>query len=58
MVATSTGYIANNLLRTATNDANGFNNAVVGADMQWYENYVVNLDGETGGLVGTASAAA
>jgi hypothetical protein len=58
MVATSTGYIANNLLRTATNDANGFNLAVVGADMQWYENYVVNLDGETGGLVGTASAAA
>lgn len=55
---TATGYIVEPRLRTATNDANGFNVAITATnDMQIYDPLVVNLDGERGGAWGTASAA-
>lgn len=57
VVATTTGFILSPRCRTATNDADGFNLAIVAADMQVYDALVVNLDGETGGAWGTASAA-
>lgn len=57
MVSTATGFINHCQLRTSTDDANGFNLAIVGAVMQVYETYVVNKDGESGGLWGTASTA-
>lgn len=58
VVATTTGWVSNTRMRTATNDADGFNLAVVAADMQMYNILVVNADGETGGAWGAASAAA
>lgn len=55
--ANNTGYVLSPRVRTATNDTAGFNGAIVGADMQLYNALVVNLDGETGGVFGTASDA-
>jgi hypothetical protein len=57
--ANSTGFVLSPRVRTATDDANGYNGALVGADMQWYDPLVVNADGEYAGVGGlTASAAA
>ena len=58
VVATTTGSILSPRIRTATNDADGFNLAIVAAAMQVYDPLVVNADGERGGAWGTASAAA
>lgn len=58
VVATTTGDIVSPRIRTATNDADGFNLAIVAAAMQVYDPLVVNADGERGGAWGTASAAA
>lgn len=44
--------------RSQQNDADGFNLALVGAAMSWFDPMVVNLAGERGGAWGTASAAA
>jgi len=44
--------------RSQQNDADGFNLALVGAAMSWFDPLVVNLAGERGGAWGTASAAA
>lgn len=56
--ANTTGLIINPVVRSATNDADGFNNAMVGADASWFNPLVVNADGERGGAPLTASAAA
>ena len=58
VVATTTGTVLSPRCRTATDDADGFNLAIVAADMQMYDPLVVNADGERGGFWGTASAAA
>ena len=58
VVATTTGQLLGLRIRTATNDADGFNLAIVAAGMHVYDPLVVNLDGERGGAWGTASAAA
>lgn len=58
VVATTTGFIVSPRIRSATNDADGYNLTVVAAAMQWYDIQVVNADGEKGGFLGTASAAA
>ena len=58
VVATTTGQLLSLRIRTATNDADGFNLAIVAAAMQVYDPLVVNADGERGGAWGTASAAA
>lgn len=58
VVATTTGFILSPRIRSATDDADGFNLAIVAADMQVYDPLVVNADGERGGAWGTASAAA
>lgn len=55
--ASTTGYVIKPIIRTATNDADGFNLAIVAAGMQVYDALVVNADGERGGYWGTASAA-
>jgi len=57
--ANNTGFVLSPRVRTATDDANGYNGALVGADAQWYDPLVVNADGEYAGVGGlTASAAA
>lgn len=56
--ANNTGFILSPRVRSATDDADGFNLAIVGADMQVYDPLVVNADGERAGVWGTASAAA
>lgn len=58
VVATTTGFIVSPRIRTATDDADGFNLAIVAADMQIYDPLVVNADGERGGAPLTPSAAA
>lgn len=59
VVGTATGFIIAPRIRTATDDAAGFNAAITATnDMQVYDPLVVNADGERGGLWGTASAAA
>jgi hypothetical protein len=58
LVATTTGTVERVNVRTATNDANGFNNALVGAAAQFFVCWVVNANGESGGVFGTPSAAA
>ena len=58
VVATTTGQVLSPRIRTATNDADGFNLAIVAAAMQVYDPLVVNADGERAGIWGTASAAA
>jgi hypothetical protein len=55
--ASTTGFIDSPRIRTATNDADGFNLAIVAAGMQVYDALVVNADGERGGYWGTASTA-
>ncbi len=57
MHGSAKGFISNCYLRTSADDANGFNLALVAAQMQMYEVYVVNADGQRGGIWGTASAA-
>jgi hypothetical protein len=53
VVATASGSIFDNYLEIATN---GQDTAITADnDLSLYENYFVNLDGETGGIVGTAS---
>jgi hypothetical protein len=55
--ASTTGFIDAPRIKTATNDADGFNLAIVAAGMQVYDALVVNLAGERGGYWGTASTA-
>lgn len=50
--STTDGEISENKCRLTTDATQ---NWIVAADCQWYENYGVNLDGETGVLIGTAS---
>lgn len=57
VVATSTGFIIRPVIQTATNDADGFNKAIVAANMAVFDALVVNLAGERGGYWGTASTA-
>lgn len=57
VAATTTGFIDRPIIRTATNDTDGFNLAIVAAAMQVYDALVVNADGERGGYWGTASTA-
>jgi hypothetical protein len=52
----NTGFVLSPRVRTATDDAGGFNGALVGADMQWYDPLVVNADGERGAILDTAIA--
>lgn len=54
----TTGQIINPVTQSATNDADGFNLAFVGAGAAWFNPLVVNLAGERGGAPLTASAAA
>lgn len=54
----TTGQIINPVTQSATNDADGFNLAFVGAGAAWFNPLVVNLAGEKGGSPLTASAAA
>jgi hypothetical protein len=56
--AGTTGQIINAVTQSATNDADGFNLAFVGAAVAWFNPLVVNLAGERGGAPLTASAAA
>jgi len=58
VVATTSGAIISPRLQSATNDADGFNKAIVADGMAVYDPLVVNLAGERGGAWGTASAAA
>jgi hypothetical protein len=51
--ATTDGLIALNLCRIATDVQTTW---ITAADCDWFENYGVNVDGETGVLIGTASA--
>jgi hypothetical protein len=51
--ATSDGSIAHNRCRIATDAQTTW---ITAADCEWYENYGVNVDGETGVLIGTPSA--
>jgi len=51
--ATSDGFIAHNLCRIATDAQTTW---ITAADCHWFENYGVNVDGETGGLIGSASS--
>ena len=53
MSSTTSGRIVDNRCRLATD---GGSNWIVAADMDWYENYGVNLDGETGKLIGVVSS--
>jgi hypothetical protein len=54
----TTGWVVDPKIWSATNDANGFNLAIVAAGAAVYGALVVNLAGESGGAWGTASAAA
>ena len=54
----TTGQIVNPVPQSATNDADGFNLAFVGAGAAWFNPLVVNLAGERGGAPLVASAAA
>jgi hypothetical protein len=56
--AGTTGLLIDCVVKSATNDANGFNNALVGAGAAWFNPLVCNLAGERGGAPLTASAAA
>lgn len=56
--ASTTGLLIDCVVKSATNDANGFNNAMVGAGAAWFNPLVCNLAGERGGAPLTASAAA
>ena len=53
--AGTTGMADRIRVKSLQNDADGFNLAVVGAAMGWYNVLVVNLAGEVGGVWGTAS---
>lgn len=55
--ASTSGFIDHPIIRTATNDADGFNLAIVAAEMAVFDALVVNLAGERGGYWGTASTA-
>lgn len=57
MHANATGSALSPRIRSATNDADGFNLAVVFAKGQVFDPLVVNADGERAGAWGTASAA-
>lgn len=52
--ATSTGFVAYNAMRIATDAQTTWINSV--GDFELFENYGVNVDGETGVLIGTPSA--
>lgn len=54
----TTGMIVNPRVQSATNDADGFNLAIVAAAAAVFNPLVVNLAGESGGAWGTPSAAA
>lgn len=56
--AGTTGVVINPVVKSATNDADGFNLAIVAAGAAVFNPLVVNLAGERGGAWGTASAAA
>lgn len=56
--ASNTGFILAPRVWSATNDADGFNLAIVAAAASVFNPLVVNLAGESGGAWGTASAAA
>lgn len=56
--ASNTGFILSPRVWSATNDADGFNLAIVAAAASVFDPLVVNLAGERGGAWGTASAAA
>jgi hypothetical protein len=58
LAAGNTAVIINPMIQSATNDADGFNLAIVAAAGAVYNPLVVNLAGERGGAWGTASAAA
>ncbi len=53
----TTGQVINPVTQSATNDADGFNLAFVGAGVAWFNPLVVNLAGEMGGLSEVASTA-
>ena len=57
LVATTTGTVERVNVRTATDDAGGFTGGFVGDAAQFYICWVVNADGESGGVFGTPSAA-
>lgn len=56
--SSTTGMLIDCTVWSATDDADGFNNAVVGAGAAWFNPLVVNAAGERGGAPLTASAAA
>ncbi len=56
--ASNTGALIDCKVQSATNDADGFNLAIVAAAAAVYNPLVVNLAGERGGAWGVASAAA
>lgn len=56
--ASTTGLLINCVVKSATDDANGFNNAMVGAGAAWFNPLVCNAAGERGGAPLTVSAAA
>lgn len=58
LAAGNTAVILNPRIQSATNDADGFNLAIVAAGAAVFNPLVVNLAGESGGAWGTASAAA
>jgi hypothetical protein len=55
--ASNTGFVLSPRIWSATNDADGFNLAIVAAAASVFDPLVVNLAGERGGAWGTASAA-
>lgn len=56
--ASTTGLLRDVFVKAATHDADGFNNAIVGAGAAWFNALACNLAGESGGVKFTASAAA
>jgi hypothetical protein len=52
LFATTTGLVAYNLIASTGLDPDA---AIVGADCEWFENYAVDADGETGTLIGVPS---
>lgn len=54
--ASTTGFIERPIIRTATDDADGFNLAIVAAAMQVYEALISNAAGESGAVWGTISS--
>lgn len=58
LAAGNTAVIIDPMIQSATNDADGFNLAIVAAAGAVFNPLVVNLAGERGGAWGTASAAA